>query len=91
LLEPGYDNEKLKEITHLIKENKMSAFSEDSQDTLWLHNPICVPNLKHIRELILKEAHDSVWVIWCPSAWSCVMVVCVTAVWDALVFLKPKV
>jgi hypothetical protein len=47
----------------LIRDNKTSDFSEDSQGTLLLGKQICVPNLKHIKELILKEAHDSAYSI----------------------------
>jgi hypothetical protein len=42
----------------LIKDNKTSAFLEDSRGTLCLDKRICVPNLKHLKELILREAHD---------------------------------
>jgi hypothetical protein len=42
----------------LIQDDKTSDFSEDSQGTLWLGKRICVPNLKHIKELILREGHD---------------------------------
>jgi hypothetical protein len=52
------EDAKLKEIRQLIQDNKTSDFSEDSQGTLWLGKQICVPNLKHIKELILREAHD---------------------------------
>jgi hypothetical protein len=47
------EDAKLKEIHKLIKDNKTSDFSEDSQGTLWLGKRICVPNLKHLKELIL--------------------------------------
>jgi hypothetical protein len=47
----------------LIQDNKTSDFSEDSQGTLSLGRWICVPNLKHIKELILREAHDSAYSI----------------------------
>jgi hypothetical protein len=47
----------------LIRDNKTSDFSEDSQGTLWLGNQICVPIRKHIKELILKEAYDSTYSI----------------------------
>jgi hypothetical protein len=53
----------LKEIRQLIWDNKTSDFSEDSQGTLWLGKWICVPNLKHIKQLILREAHDSAYII----------------------------
>jgi hypothetical protein len=45
----------------LIRDNKTSDFSEDSQGTLWLGKRICVPNLKPIKELILREAHNSAY------------------------------
>jgi hypothetical protein len=47
----------------LIWDNKTSDFSKDSQGTLWLGKQICVPNLKHIKELILREAYDSTYSI----------------------------
>jgi hypothetical protein len=56
--ETQLEDEKLKVIRHLIKENKTSNFTEDGNGTLWLGKWICVPNLKPIRELILWEAHD---------------------------------
>jgi hypothetical protein len=49
---------KLKEIRQLIRNNKTSDFTEDSQGTLWLGKQICVPNLKPIKESIIREAHD---------------------------------
>jgi hypothetical protein len=49
---------KLKEIRQLIRDNKIIDFLEDSQGILWLGRWICVPNLKSIKELILREGHD---------------------------------
>jgi hypothetical protein len=57
------EDAKLKEIRQLIRDNKTSAFSEDSQRTLWLGKWICVPNLKPIKESILRGAHDSAYSI----------------------------
>jgi hypothetical protein len=57
------EDAKLKEIQQLIWDNKTSDFSEDSQGTLWLGKRICVPILKHIMELILREAHNSAYSI----------------------------
>jgi hypothetical protein len=54
---------KLKEIRQLIKDNKTSDFSKVSQVTLWLGKQICIPNLKFLKELILREAHDSAYSI----------------------------
>jgi hypothetical protein len=42
----------------LIRDNKTSDFLEDNKGTLWLGRQICVPNQKHVKELILREAHD---------------------------------
>jgi hypothetical protein len=39
----------------MIRDNKTSDFSEDSQGTLRLGKQICVPNLKPIKESILRE------------------------------------
>jgi hypothetical protein len=51
------------EIRQLIRENKTSDFSKDSQVTLWLGKRVCVPDQKNIKELILREAHDSTYSI----------------------------
>jgi hypothetical protein len=57
------EDAKLQEIQQLIRDNKTSDFLEDSQGTLWLGKRICVPNLRHLIELILQEAHDSTYSI----------------------------
>jgi hypothetical protein len=61
------EDAKLNEIRQLIWNNKTSDFTKDSQGTLWLGNRICVPNLKPIKESILREAHDSAYSIY-PSS-----------------------
>jgi hypothetical protein len=61
--ESQLEDAKLKEIRQLIQDNKTSDFSEDSQGTLWLGRQIGVPNLKPIKELVLREAHDSAYSI----------------------------
>jgi hypothetical protein len=47
------EDAKLKEIRQLFRDNKTSDFSEDSQGTLWLGKQICVPNMRHLKELRL--------------------------------------
>jgi hypothetical protein len=47
----------------LIRDNKTSDFSEDSQGMLLFGKRICLPNQKHIKELILREAQDSTYLI----------------------------
>jgi hypothetical protein len=57
------EDEKLREIRQLITENKTNDFMEHDNVTLWLGKQIHVPNLKPIQELILQEAHDSMYSI----------------------------
>jgi hypothetical protein len=57
------EDAKLKEIQQLIQDNKTSDFSEDRHGTLWLGKQISVPDLKPIKESILREAHDSAYSI----------------------------
>jgi hypothetical protein len=42
------EDEKLKEIRQLIKENKTSDFTEDDKGTIWLEKWICILDLKPI-------------------------------------------
>jgi hypothetical protein len=57
------EDAKIQEIKEQIKEDKAPGFSIDDQGTLWYKKRICVPELKEIRELILREAHDLVYSI----------------------------
>jgi hypothetical protein len=57
------EDEKLREIRQLKKNNKTSDFTEDGNGTLWLWKRICIPTLKPIRDLIFWDAHDSVYSI----------------------------
>jgi len=54
---------KIKEIKVLISLGKALDFTEDDQGTVWFRKRICVPDIDSLRELILKEAHDSVYSI----------------------------
>jgi hypothetical protein len=53
----------IQEIKEQIKEDKALGFSVDDQGTLWYKKHLCVPEIKEIRELILREAHDSTYSI----------------------------
>jgi hypothetical protein len=57
------NEEMIKEYKKLIELGKVSEFREDEQGTIWFKNRICVPDIKHLRETILKEAHDSTFSI----------------------------
>jgi hypothetical protein len=57
------EDAKIQEIKEQIKEEKAPGFSVDEQGTLWYKKRLCVPEAKEIRELILREAHDSAYSI----------------------------
>lgn len=54
---------KCSEIKKLIAAGKASGFRVDEQGVLWLGKRICVPAIQAIRDLILREAHDSAYSI----------------------------
>jgi hypothetical protein len=56
-------DEKIKEIKTLIGLGKAPDFTEDDQGTIWFKKRICVPEIEHLRQLILREAHDSAYSI----------------------------
>jgi hypothetical protein len=53
------EDAKIQEIKEQIKEDKAPGFSVDEQGTLWYKKCLCVFEIKEIRELILREVHDS--------------------------------
>jgi hypothetical protein len=38
-------------------------FHEDAEGMVWFKDRLCVPDIKSIRELILKEAHEAAYSI----------------------------
>jgi hypothetical protein len=57
------EDAKIQEIIEWIKEDKALGFSVDDQGTLWYKKRLCVPEIKEIRELILRKAHDLAYFI----------------------------
>jgi hypothetical protein len=55
--------EKIQEIERNIIEDKSPRFTEDDQGVLWYKGRICVPDVKEIKNLILREACDSAYSI----------------------------
>jgi hypothetical protein len=53
----------IQEIVEQTKDDKALGFSVDDQGTLWYKKHVCVPEIKEIRELILRDAHDSCYSI----------------------------
>jgi hypothetical protein len=54
-------DEKITEIKELTKEDKALGFVVDEQGVLWFKGRICVLDIKTIKELILREAHESTY------------------------------
>ena len=57
------NDEKFKDIAERIVIGKALGFHMDDQGTIWFGKRICVPEVKSIRESILREAHDSAYSI----------------------------
>ena len=57
------NDEKIKDIVERIVIGKALGFHMDDQGTVWFGKRICVPEVKSIRESILREAHDSAYSI----------------------------
>jgi hypothetical protein len=58
------EDAKIQEIKEQIKEDKAPEFSVDVQRMLWYKKRLCVLKVKEIKELILREAHDSTYSIY---------------------------
>jgi hypothetical protein len=57
------DDEKINEIRQLIIDGKGPDFREDAKGVVWFKDRLCVPDIKSIQEVILKEAHEAVYSI----------------------------
>jgi hypothetical protein len=58
------EDEKIPEIKRNIKEEKSPGFLEDDEGVLWYKGRICVPNVKELKDKILREAHESAYSIY---------------------------
>jgi hypothetical protein len=57
------NDEKINEIRQLILDGKGKDFREDVEGVVWFKDRLCVSDIKLIRELILKEAHETTYSI----------------------------
>jgi hypothetical protein len=57
------DDEKINEIRQLIIDGKGPDFHEDAEGVVWFKDRLCVPDITSIRELFLKEAHETAYSI----------------------------
>jgi hypothetical protein len=56
-------DDKIKEIKTQISLGKAPDFKEYEQGTIWFKKRICAPEIEHLRQLILRENHDSAYSI----------------------------
>jgi hypothetical protein len=57
------NDEKISEIRRQILDCRGKDFLEDAEGVIWFKDRLCVPNVQSIRELILKEAHETAYSI----------------------------
>jgi hypothetical protein len=57
------DDEKINKIRQLILDGKCKDFWEDAEGVVWFKDRLCILDIKSIRELILKEAHETTYSI----------------------------
>jgi hypothetical protein len=57
------EDEKIQEIKRNIKKERSPGLSEDEEGVLWYKGRICVPNVKELKDKILREAHESAFSI----------------------------
>jgi hypothetical protein len=57
------EDEKVQEIKRNIKEKKSHGVSEDDEGVLWYKERICAPNVKELKDKILREAYESAYSI----------------------------
>jgi hypothetical protein len=57
------NDEKINEIQQLILEGRGKDFRKDAEGVVWFKDRLCFPNVQSIRELILKEAHETAYSI----------------------------
>jgi hypothetical protein len=57
------DDVGIQKIKESMKHREAPDFTEDEQGTVWFKNRLCVPKTRDLREIILREAHDSAYSI----------------------------
>jgi hypothetical protein len=57
------NDEKISEIRRLILDGRGKDFREEAECVIWFKDRLCVPNVQSIRELFLKEAHETAYSI----------------------------
>jgi hypothetical protein len=52
-------HESIEGIKHRMGREEVPGFSIDQEGVLWYNGRLCVPNIEELKQLILKEAHDT--------------------------------
>lgn len=61
--EAQQEDEGMKEMKDKIRKKRLKGFTIDDQDTVWFGSRICIPARKELKDLILREAHESAYSI----------------------------
>jgi hypothetical protein len=67
------EDKNIQEIKCNIKEEMSPGFSEDEEGVLWYKGRNCVPNVKELKDKILREGHESAYSIH-PGGIRCTMI-----------------
>jgi hypothetical protein len=57
------EDEKIQEIKRNIKDERSPGFLEEEEGVLWYKGRICVPNVKELKDKIIRKAHESAYSI----------------------------
>jgi hypothetical protein len=57
------EDDKILYIKHNIKDEKSLGFSDDDGGVLWYKGRICVPNIKDLKNKMLREEYESAYSI----------------------------
>ena len=53
------EDEGIKKIVKLLREDKAPGFRIDQEGIVWFKHRLCVPDIQRIKDIILKEVHES--------------------------------
>jgi hypothetical protein len=57
------EDEGIKKIVKLLKEEKAPDFRIDQEGIVWFKHRLCVPDIQKIKNVILRESHESAYSI----------------------------
>jgi len=57
------EDEEIKKILKLIEEGRAPGFKVDQEGIVWHKDRLCVPDIQRIKDVILKECHESAYSI----------------------------